>query len=364
MQLALYAVSFLAISQLLFMGLFYLLYFRRQVLGVLLALLSFCLISFILISLLPVTENYPLLYFLLGRFTIATPAVLWIVAHYLFIDDRKISAAMWTIIIAYQIVRAASLLFFDQNQNLGIVLTQINFAVMLGLSIDVILIAFNGRRHDLIEQRRRLRVPFSLGLGTIIAMIVALSMISTFMDPDTAGTFLGYATLASCLAIFIFTLVMNLATFNLFKESPLLTTTNETKAIAVEEKDAIEYQVDPDIISKITLAMEAEELFTEPKLTIGDLAKKIHVQEYKLRRIINKGLGYRNFNQFLNQYRVDAASKLLLDSRESQLPISTIALDVGYASLSSFNKAFKEIKGMTPSAYRSSGVNDELGHWS
>jgi len=72
MQLALYAVSFLAISQLLFVGLFYLLYLRRQILGGLLALLSFCLISFIVISLLPVTENYPLLYFLLGRFTIAT----------------------------------------------------------------------------------------------------------------------------------------------------------------------------------------------------------------------------------------------------------------------------------------------------
>ena len=58
-------------------------------------------------------------------------------------------------------------------------------------------------------------------------------------------------------------------------------------------------------------------------------------------------------NQYLNQYRIAEAARRLQDPAEINLPISTIALDVGYASLSSFNKAFKEVHGVTPSIYRS-----------
>ena len=100
-------------------------------------------------------------------------------------------------------------------------------------------------------------------------------------------------------------------------------------------------------------AMKQERLYAEPGLTIGDLAARVSVQEYRLRKLINQSLHYRNFNQFLNRYRIEEAARRLLDPEEEHIPISSIALDVGYASLSSFNKAFKEIHGVTPSVYRS-----------
>lgn len=75
--------------------------------------------------------------------------------------------------------------------------------------------------------------------------------------------------------------------------------------------------------------------------------------EHKLRRLINKELGYRNFNQYLNRYRIDEASKRLIS--EADLPILTIALDVGFNSLSSFNKAFKEKHQQTPTEFRRLG---------
>jgi len=360
MQTLLYATSFLAISQLLFMGLFYLLYFRQQIVGLLLALLSFCLISFVLVSVLPLAETHPILNFFLGRPTIAAPAVLWVIAHYLFVDERKISAYMWAVIIGYQVVRTVSYLFLDQSGTPGIVLSQLTFIVMLILSVQVITTAYIGRRHDLVEQRRRFRVPFSLGLGSILAAIVSLSMISVVISPERLDVFMVYATMVSYLAVFVFTLVVNLATFKLVKESPLLMVASDALPMSNPSSEISKYKIDPEILAKITKAMEVDKLYTESKLTIGDLAARIDVQEYKLRRIINQGLGYRNFNQYLNQYRIDEASKRLVSSNESQLPISTIALDAGYASLSSFNKSFKEIKGVTPSAYRISVAADEF----
>jgi AraC-like DNA-binding protein len=70
-----------------------------------------------------------------------------------------------------------------------------------------------------------------------------------------------------------------------------------------------------------------------------------------LRRVINQQLKFKNFNQFLNNYRIEDACTRL---RETNAPISTIALDVGYTSLSVFNKAFKERYKVTPSVFRNS----------
>lgn len=75
--------------------------------------------------------------------------------------------------------------------------------------------------------------------------------------------------------------------------------------------------------------------------------------EYKIRGVINKELGYRNFNEFINEYRIAEAAQRLIS--EPDTPISNIALDVGYRTLSSFNRAFRKEKDTTPTAYRELG---------
>ena len=98
-------------------------------------------------------------------------------------------------------------------------------------------------------------------------------------------------------------------------------------------------------------AME-KRIYQEPGLTIASLAALLKVPEYRLRRLINVRLGYRNFNQMLHAYRVADAAAALADPEKRHLPILTIALTSGYQSINPFNRAFKESKGVTPSAFR------------
>ena len=67
---------------------------------------------------------------------------------------------------------------------------------------------------------------------------------------------------------------------------------------------------------------------------------------------INGALGQRNFNSYLNQFRIQAACEQLADPARRRLPVLSIALDVGFASIGPFNRAFKVQLGMTPSEYR------------
>ena len=82
------------------------------------------------------------------------------------------------------------------------------------------------------------------------------------------------------------------------------------------------------------------------------LAKKLSLPEYRLRAFIHKELGYRNFNAMLHQYRIEDAANSLSETKNQNLPVLTIALSVGYQSITPFNNAFRQLKGMTPSEYR------------
>ena len=114
-------------------------------------------------------------------------------------------------------------------------------------------------------------------------------------------------------------------------------------------------EVDPGVdrqLAALTRALEKEHVYLTPGLSIGGLAKQLAIPEYRLRALINKRLGYRNFNALLHGYRLRDACERLADPTQAHLPILTIALDVGYQSVAPFNQAFRDAMGCTPSAYR------------
>ena len=105
-------------------------------------------------------------------------------------------------------------------------------------------------------------------------------------------------------------------------------------------------------LEALTRAFELEE--DEAMLApLGSaLAAQLGCPEYRLRRLINRALGHRNFNAFLNSYRIREAQALLSDPSKARLQIAQVALELGFGSLAPFNRAFKAKTGETPTAYR------------
>jgi AraC-like DNA-binding protein len=93
--------------------------------------------------------------------------------------------------------------------------------------------------------------------------------------------------------------------------------------------------------------------YQETQLSIKQLANKLKTPEHQLRELINKHLGFRNFSDFLSSYRIPAACAQFEDIAHIRKPILTIALELGYGSIATFNRTFKAQKGMTPKEYRS-----------
>jgi AraC-like DNA-binding protein len=98
--------------------------------------------------------------------------------------------------------------------------------------------------------------------------------------------------------------------------------------------------------------MDEERAYRQENLTIGALAEQMGLPEHRLRRLINQGLGHRNFNAFLNGYRLADAKRALADPSQAEVPVLTIAMDAGFQSLGPFNRAFKADTGQTPTEFR------------
>ena len=109
---------------------------------------------------------------------------------------------------------------------------------------------------------------------------------------------------------------------------------------------------DPQLAADLHSLMAEARIYREDQLTIGGLAARLGVPEYRLRRLINQRLGHRNFNAFVNRWRLGDAQQALLDPLRAQEPVLRIALDDGFQSIGPFNRAFKAHTGLTPTDFR------------
>ena len=83
-------------------------------------------------------------------------------------------------------------------------------------------------------------------------------------------------------------------------------------------------------------------------ITMAEAAQLLGFEYHYFSRLFHS-LFSMNFRQFVNLYRIENACALL---RSSSKDISIIAMECGFQTLRSFNRAFRELTGQTPSAYR------------
>lgn len=197
---------------------------------------------------------------------------------------------------------------------------------------------------DLIESRRKLRGAL-LGIVGVAALWVTVSLNTGY------GSIMCLPVVVSIAALIIASLLLKGRQGVLLGPSILSEgNTEKTPEVIVQEDVVTPEEVEIDEGHALLQRVMDEGFYRTEKLTLSKLSEKIDLPEYKVRALINQKLGYRNFNDYINQLRIAEAGKRLI--LEPDTPILNIALDVGYRTLSSFNRAFKEILEQTPTTYR------------
>lgn len=113
----------------------------------------------------------------------------------------------------------------------------------------------------------------------------------------------------------------------------------------LENSDGVDY------FDKLKKIMADKKPFTNPDLKISVLAQEVGIPSHQLSKLINEKCG-KNFNDFINEYRVQEFIALMQDPKNKTLSVYGVALDAGFNSKSAFNTTFKKITGKTPSEYK------------
>lgn len=105
-----------------------------------------------------------------------------------------------------------------------------------------------------------------------------------------------------------------------------------------------------DFKRKLLHWVENEKIFLNPELTLRTLAEKLEISANQLSWLLNDGLG-KNFNEFINHYRVEEFKRVAKLPESSHLTIMAIAYDCGFNSKTVFNTYFKKETGLTPNQF-------------
>ena len=200
---------------------------------------------------------------------------------------------------------------------------------------------------DLVEGRRRLRVFIVTAAALYGGMNAILQIGASGSDAAGIADVVNAAVLVLVVAA-IAGAMLRVDDADLFTVEPAAAAAFPNQSAAVEDTS----NADRKLIEALMRLMADERVYRHDNLTIGTLAVKLKIPEYRLRRLINQRLGYRNFNVFLNNHRIEEAKAALADPAQAEVPVTTIALDAGFQSLGPFNRAFKATTGVTPTEYR------------
>jgi AraC-like DNA-binding protein len=279
------------------------------------------------------------------------PAVFWLWARAAFDDDfvlRRWQGALWLGIVAFGFALTLGWAYWPALAGAGgRGLALINLALALAAAVQTV----KTWRADLVARRRRLRLAMlAINVGLIAVVAGAGFAAIPVAVPGAPGS------LPTALSLFVVAMIAGLGAF---AAQPAVPVNDAMAAIASgsgrgadRAPPAGRVAVDPILLRRLDHLMSVERTYRQEGLAIGALAARLDVPEHRLRQAINEGLGYRNFNAFLNRYRIEDARLALSDVTQREVPVLTIAMDAGFQSLGPFNRAFKAETGVTPTEFR------------
>ncbi|KAA9349608.1 helix-turn-helix domain-containing protein [Larkinella humicola] len=105
-----------------------------------------------------------------------------------------------------------------------------------------------------------------------------------------------------------------------------------------------------EVYQRLLTLMHTEKPYLDAELSLADLARRMKLNATILSQTINSE-GGKNFNDFINAYRIDEFKRAVLLPANAHLSLLGVALDCGFNSKATFNRAFKKLTDQSPGEY-------------
>lgn len=141
-----------------------------------------------------------------------------------------------------------------------------------------------------------------------------------------------------------------LSVYNVLYEEESIETTEEKVNSQAENRPLLNEEEIENLKQHLTHLMSEKELFRNARLTLSDVAREMGTSTKVVSAVVNNGFDM-NFNDFVNTYRIESIKQRMRNGDYIQQTLLGIALDAGFNSKATFNRAFKKITSLSPKDY-------------
>lgn len=289
--------------------------------------------------------------FVLSLGAMPVAGLFWLFILTVFADWRVTPLTLLPAIVL--LISGVVMSFMPYRTGLPLWVARNGLGALLAIHAGVLII--RGWSDDLVERRRRFRALI-LSLSCLLVVVEVGASFAHKLDPDGPWLVVAVGHPVGGLLVALLTLAMS--SLALQVQPAAFGASRRADPAADPRAEA----ADRVLLARLDELMSSE-AWRREGLTIGQLAKDLDTPEHRLRRLINQRLGHRNFADFLNAHRVEAAKRRLGDPEQARTTVATVAFDLGYGSLGPFNRAFRAATGQTPTDWRRqalAGTSPEL----
>jgi AraC-like DNA-binding protein len=266
---------------------------------------------------------------------------IWLFVLSILEDDFCLGFVEWTgmlLIVAGSLVTwVTGLMGIKLGESTYLFLSVSWYSISALLVLHVFWVALSGYMNDLIIDRRVIR----LCITTIGMMAIVINLAADFLIGNFEQRLLRVVVSLPISLMLMFWLLR-------FNDNSLIfdvSKPNTNEDIAPHKLPSYR---------RLMQIIEQDQAYLDAELTVDALAKRVGIPAHQLRVLINKSLGFKNFQSFLAKYRIEAVKQILSKPEQNYESISTIAYNHGFSSIATFNRTFKNNVGLSAGQFRNS----------
>ncbi|NMM50130.1 helix-turn-helix domain-containing protein [Marinigracilibium pacificum] len=175
---------------------------------------------------------------------------------------------------------------------------------------------------------------------SVFYLILVLITIFWFLEAVINLPLFSYSVLLLCLIIFALGYISFFSP-DFFDLPPILIRTTSFADSSIEARTEM---------GRINEEFTSRKIYLQPRLTIKNAAEQLNIKSRDLSELINTYYGT-DFRRYINHHRINEVIEKINNGELKNKTLLGIAMDAGFNSKSSFNQAFKDIKGKSPKEY-------------
>ena len=176
-------------------------------------------------------------------------------------------------------------------------------------------------------------------IQSILYLVLTIAVLSFIVNIIGRARFTDHEIILTTTSLMFSALLFAIGYEGLHRHFSIIDMRTNKEQVSNDDSAALKDAVNRSMTERIIALVENDKIYLQPDLKLDDLAQMMHTNRTYIYQAVNQQMGI-SFNEFINRYRIAHAKRLM--ASDPTLSINDVALQSGFASLSSFYRNMKK----------------------